>query len=162
MLLRNICYHKGEVGKKEFVEGKNIDALILGCACCGSRSIDVEDSYIRQSLSNLQCLKLDEDEAEQHLDRIERYNLELPIDDTGLTKTFNLWKAWRIWPQKNLKKTDSSASYYFLHPELVELIGDDEAPKTNQDIQMKKIYFVHGFVHHVGKMWKREKYLPYH
>ena len=126
------CAWATNIGKKEFVEGRSIDALILGCACCGSRSIDVEDSYTRQPLSKLQCLKLDEDEAEQHLDRIERYNLELPIDDTGLTKTFNLWKAWSIWPQKNLKKADSSASYYFLHPELVELIGDDETPNRDK------------------------------
>jgi hypothetical protein len=126
------CAWATNIGKKEFVEGRSIDALILGCACCGSRSIDVEDSYTRQPLSKLQCLKLDEDEAEKHLDRIERYNLELPIDDTGLTKTFNLWKAWSIWPQKNLKKADSSASYYFLHPELVELIGDDETPNRDK------------------------------
>ena len=123
------CAWATSIGKKEFIEGKSRDVPILGCACCGYRSSD--DGYTKQSLSDLHCLKLDDNEVQQHLHRIENYNVELPVDDTGSTKLFHLWKAWSIWPQRNLKETDSSASYYFLHPEFVELIRDDQTKCVN-------------------------------
>jgi hypothetical protein len=62
---------------------------------------------------------LDEDETERHLKRIKEFNLVLPIDDEGNSRTFNLWKAWSIWPQKYIEQ-DEKMDYYHLHPEFVE------------------------------------------
>ena len=120
------CSWAGEGGKKMFVEGKSRDAPILGCACCGYRVKDCNNSYTKVPLSELQILRLNEVETEEHLQRIKDYNVDLPSNNAGQLKTYNLWKAWSIWPQKCPDvENDESIDYYFLHPELVESLHDD-------------------------------------
>lgn len=95
------CEWASDNGKKMFVDGKSRDALILGCACCGFRSKDSKNEYVKEPLSELSMLKLNEEEKEEHVERIKNLNFYLPSDNAGTLKLFNLWKVWSIWPQKS-------------------------------------------------------------
>jgi hypothetical protein len=115
------CIWAGKGGKTMFLDGKSRDALILGCACCGYRIKDSDSSYKTVPLSQLGMLKLNEDETKDHLQRIRDFNVDLPSNNAGHLKRYNLWKAWSIWPQKSPSlENDEEIEYYFLHPEFVE------------------------------------------
>ena len=51
--------------------------------------------------------------------------LKLPSNSNGDIKTFDLWKAWSIWPQHDIKMGKENyegykGQFYHLHPEFVE------------------------------------------
>ena len=99
------CSWAGEGGKTMFLEGKSRDALILGCACCGRRVKDCDNSYTKEPLSELEILKLSEDETKEHLQRIKDYNVDLPSNNAGQLKTYNLF----ISNQEQKVKSQSGA-----------------------------------------------------
>jgi hypothetical protein len=134
------CEWAGDDGRKMFVEGKSRDALILGCACCGIRTKDNDNSYIKEPLSELGILKLTEEETKEHLGRIKSLNVPLPSDNTGKMSTFHLWKAWSIWPQEGPSDGSEEIDYYFLHPEFVESLGQYTESEENCH---RRIYDTH-------------------
>ena len=108
----------------------SIDAPIYACGCCGYRQMDVLEidsgkSFKFMSLDDLDLLHLDEDQEENHIRNIKELGgIELPCDSAGHTKSFQLWKAWSIYPQRKLEKGEE---YFALNPELVQ----ESNPRTN-------------------------------
>ena len=138
------CEWAGEGGMKMFVDGKSRDAPILGCACCGFRCKDSKNEYVKEPLSELSMLKLNDEEKEEHVERIKKMNFYLPSDNAGTLKLFKLWKVWSIWPQVSPSECscssdgDNDIDYYFLHPEFVELVETD-----NIDDNFRRVHNTH-------------------
>ena len=124
-------------GKKEFVERrKSRDAPLFSCACCGYRDMDMLDdspkrTYKSMYLEDLDALKVDGDDLEEHLKRLyaedpsERMTMRLPSNGDGDLRTYELWRAWSIWPQHEVGVGEKNHlghnnCFYHLHPELVE------------------------------------------
>ena len=133
-------------GKKEFGSGtmKSVDAPLYTCAACGFRRMDVDDGvYHNVSISELDCLKLSDEQRQVHVERMMADPLWLPMNKQGHVKKFESWRAFSVWPAKKeaelmqdraelagdlFEEEDGDfvqrlrPKYYHLHPEFVEEI----------------------------------------
>ena len=117
---------------RDFKPGVSRDAIMPTCASCGYRKIDtgMKLRYCLVKLEDLEILKLNKEEADEHRARIcePSYNPTLPCDDSGRAKLFELWKLYGIYPQ-----VPNAKEYYHLHPEFVKSISRQEEEDNESD-----------------------------
>ena len=134
----------------------SVDAPLLTCASCGFRRLhssgDDTEGCIRvenRDVKSLDWAELDEAQRSEHLERMAKPALSIPINDKGGPDDFKdveTWKAYSRWPAKkpdeltddttlpdwmfdkneNGETDRSNPKYFHLHPEFVEeFAGDD-------------------------------------
>jgi len=134
----------------------SVDAPLLTCASCGFRRLhpsgDDTEGCIRVENRDVKLLdwaELNDAQLSEHLERMAKPALSIPINDKGGTNDFKpveTWKAYSRWPDKKpdeltddttlpdwmfCKNSDgetdrSNPKYFHLHPEFVEeFVGDD-------------------------------------
>ncbi len=108
-----------------YAKGKSVDAELAACACCGFRDFNLPNlsrTFQYHHVENLPILTMTPEETKQHLNHLCYGNVELPIDDDGHWRMFNLWLAKSVWPQGRIS---SGEIYYHLHPELVQILEQE-------------------------------------
>ena len=128
----------------------SVDAPLHTCAACGYRQLSIgNEKYYDIELSQLKCLKLNNDQRKAHIDCMNEPPLEIPINESGdESKLVEPWRAYSVWPAmkeseivrigsqyqlcdmqfehdkdgKLLYDEDGQRipSYYHLHPEFVD------------------------------------------
>ena len=133
----------------------SVDEPLLTCASCGFRRLhssllsDGEDGCFKVENKDVKLLhwaELDDTQRSEHLVRMEKPPLKLPINDKGDEKDFETWRAYSRWPDKkpheltndatypdwmfnknsNGETDRSNPKYFHLHPELVEEVAGDD------------------------------------
>jgi len=124
----------------------SVDAPLLTCASCGFR---VENNGRDRDVKSLHWAELDDENRSEHLERMEKPPLHLPINDKGEDDIFETWRAYSRWPAKKpdeltkdttlpdwmFCKSDngeldrSKPKYFHLHPEFVQEFTDGDGRK---------------------------------
>ena len=137
-------------------ENASVDAPLLTCASCGFRSQsthsmdeDVKSLFKDKDVKSLCWAELDDDKRSEHLAKMGKPSLRLPINDKGDKDDFEPWKAYSRWPAEkpdelakdstlpdwmfcendNGKLDRNKPKYFHLHPEFVQEFTDDDDRK---------------------------------
>jgi hypothetical protein len=142
----------GEAKMHDDADLTSVDAPLLTCASCGVRRLhsslhspsDGEVEY--RDVKSLDWAVLDDAQRSEHLERMAKPALNLPVNDKGDKEDFETWRAYSRWPDKkpdeltndatlpdwrfcknsNGETDRSKPKYFHLHPEFVEeFVGDD-------------------------------------
>jgi hypothetical protein len=133
----------------------SVDTPLLTCASCGFRATnhgkdeDMQLLFEDKDVKSLHWAELDDEKRSEHLERMGKPPLSIPINDKGGTDDFNsveTWKAYSRWPaekpddlEKDTTLPDwmfckndngeldrSKPKYFHLHPEFVEEFTDND------------------------------------
>jgi hypothetical protein len=135
---------------------ESVDAPLLTCASCGFRcqstysmDEDVKSLFKDKDVKSLCWAELDDDKRSEHLAKMGKPSLRLPINDKGDKDDFEPWKAYSRWPAEkpdelakdstlpdwmfcendNGELDRNKPKYFHLHPEFVQEFTDDDDRK---------------------------------
>jgi hypothetical protein len=133
----------------------SVDAPLLTCASCGFRAAndgrekDEKSLFQDKAVKLLHWAELDDEKRSEHLVRMGKPPLSLPVNDKGDEKDFETWRAYSRWPAEKPDELSEDATlpdwvfcknidgapdrskpkYFHLHPEFVQEFTDDHGRK---------------------------------
>jgi hypothetical protein len=149
----------GEASEFEYEEDlTSVDTPLLTCASCGFRATnrckdkDMKLLFKDKDVKSLNWAELDDEKRSEHLERMAKPALSIPINDKGGTNDFEdveTWKTYSRWPAEkpddlakdttlpdwmfckndNGELDRSKPKYFHLHPEFVQEFTDDDGRK---------------------------------
>jgi len=128
---------------------KSMDVPLWTCASCGFRPRFNKESFKTEDVKSLHWAELDDDKRLEHLERMAKPPLCLPINAEGGEGIFETWRAYSRWPAKkpdeltndttlpdwmfcrnsNNETNRNKPKYFHLHPEFVQEFTDDDGRK---------------------------------